>query len=170
MTNIICIDTHVAIWGIKNQCEPHDIDKLERARLFFEELDKKKIQVLIPTIVIAEILVKEPFEKQVVFVDTISKNFLVGNLDIPVAMEYARLLRKNEGATIDTLEQDKIRKDKMKFDHVVIATAIIHGANCIYSYDDGLKKFASGIIEVKEIPAIMQQSDLFDPYKLADES
>ena len=47
---------------------------------------------------------------------------------------------------------EDIRKEKMKLDHLIIANALAHNATCIYSHDTGLKKWANGIIDVKELP------------------
>jgi predicted nucleic acid-binding protein len=161
MINKVCIDTHIAVWGIKNQAEPDQIEMIKKARGFFDDLDQKNIQVIIPTVVVAELLVQESFEKQVVFLDVIQKNFIVGILDLQVAMEYARIVGKRH-ATIDKImESFSVRKDKMKFDHIIVATALLYGASCIYSYDDGVKKFAEGLIEVKEMPDLYTQNLLF---------
>ncbi|MDM8558566.1 hypothetical protein [Candidatus Parabeggiatoa sp. HSG14] len=41
-----------------------------------------------------------------------------------------------------------------KVDGMIVATAVTQKATCIYSHDPGLAKFASGYIEVKEIPIL----------------
>lgn len=161
MINRICIDTHIAVWGIKNQAEPEQLGMIQKARDFFEDLDQKNIQVIIPTVVVAELLVPESFEKQVVFLDVIQKCFIVGILDLQVAMEYARIVGKRHEATARIIEQFSIRKDKMKFDHIIVATALLYGASCIYSYDDDVKKFADGLIDVKEMPDRYKEMLLF---------
>jgi len=37
---------------------------------------------------------------------------------------------------------------------MVIATAIVNEANCIYSTDRGMKAFADGYIDVRELPPL----------------
>ena len=36
----------------------------------------------------------------------------------------------------------------MKLDHMIIATALVHGANGVFSCDEGIKIFANNIISV----------------------
>jgi len=42
-----------------------------------------------------------------------------------------------------------------------VATAIAHGASCIYSHDRGVHRFAEGHILVAQIPELPEQLDLF---------
>ena len=57
---IVCIDSNIVIWGIKQQ---ESESMIERALGFFEWCDKEKHAVMIPSIVIAEILAPETQEK-----------------------------------------------------------------------------------------------------------
>ncbi len=120
MSKIVCIDSHIVIWGIKNQSEPSQDAMRERAKIFLEQLDQNKIQVLIPTIVIAETLIKELEQKHPVFMKVFSENFIIGDFNMGVAEVYARIMRKR-------LERHKI-SEKIKFDMAIAATAIFYGA------------------------------------------
>ena len=50
----------------------------------------------------------------------------------------------------------------MKADYLIMATALAKGADCIYSEDAGLKKFAQGHINVRPLPNIEQRTSLND--------
>lgn len=46
---------------------------------------------------------------------------------------------------------------------MIVATAVAQKAECIYSYDKGVKIFAKGFIDVREIPFVPQEVDIFEP-------
>lgn len=161
MQNIVCLDSQIVIWGIKNQSSSGQVVMIERTREFLDQLDEKGIQVLIPTIVIAEILIPEPLDNQIKILNIITEHFIVGDLTIPIAQKFAQLFSENKDLRDLLKEQENLRKDKMKFDHIIIATALHYGASCIYSYDPHLKSFANNKIEIREIPEIHKQSTLF---------
>jgi predicted nucleic acid-binding protein len=161
MQNLVCLDSHILVWGIKNQSEPSQKPMIEKARDFLEMLDEKKIQVLIPTVVIAEILIPEPIENQIKILNILTKNFVIGDLNVAIAQKFAQLFASNKDLNTLLKEQEKLRKDKMKFDQVIVATALQYGANCIYSYDKHVKSFAKDKIEVNELPDIFKQKKLF---------
>jgi hypothetical protein len=50
----------------------------------------------------------------------------------------------------------------MKVDHLIVASALVGGAGCIYSEDKGLKTFGQKFIEVRDLPTPpLIQQDLF---------
>ena len=161
MQNIVCLDSQIVIWGIKNQSSPEQVAMIEKTREFLDQLAEKGIQILMPTIVIAEILIPEPLDNQISILNIITKNFIIGDLTIPIAQKFARLFSANKNLQDLLKEQENLRKDKMKFDHIIVATALHYGASCIYSYDLHLKSFANNKIEVREIPEISKQNTLF---------
>ena len=44
----------------------------------------------------------------------------------------------------------------------VVATAIAQKAECIYSHDKWVKTFAKGFVDVKEIPFVPKEIDIFE--------
>ena len=158
---ILCIDAQIFVWGIKNQSSEGQEDMVSKAITFFKWVDENKHDILFPTPVIAEILIPEPVEKHANYLEIINKNFMVGIFDVAAATKYAQILN-GRFDELKTLANDNgIRREKMKIDHMIIATAICNHANCIYSYDKGLKKFAAGLIDVREFPSLFVQKNLF---------
>jgi hypothetical protein len=45
---------------------------------------------------------------------------------------------------------------------MILATVAAQNATCIYSHDKGLGKLADGILDVREIPELVAQMDLFE--------
>lgn len=164
MPEIICFDSQILIWGIKKVAEPSQVEMIERAKHFIDNLDPKGVEVVIPMVVVTELLSREPFEKQIAFLHILQTSFRLKNFDAEVALECANLLRKNWEKIIEVRADTQVRKDKLKFDHIIIASAITAGASCIYSYDDDIKTFGNGVIEIREIPPLptrFQETNLF---------
>jgi predicted nucleic acid-binding protein len=159
---IFCVDSNIFVWGIKKEANDSQVDMMERAAYFFEWADSHNHQLLIPSIVIAEILAPEPIENYSKYTEIISKGFMVADFDLRTATKYAQIL-ENRFENIKQLAKDNdIRREKMKFDHLIISCALVNGASRIYSHDPGLRTFASGLIEVKDLPDVPpKQLDLF---------
>ncbi len=84
----------------------------------------------------------------------------MGDFSLSASKKYAELLNKR----IDFKEYKKendLRKDKMKFDFAIVATALVNNADCIFSYDPHVKNFGNGLIEVKELPDMATQISLW---------
>lgn len=158
---IVCIDSQICVWGIKGKSSPDQEHMIPKAERFFHYLDENKIEVLIPTIVLAEILMPEPKEIHPEYMEVISKHFIIAPFDERSAMKYAEILNVRLEEAKDYAKDNAIRREKMKMDHAIVATAIIHGCSCIYSHDKGLASFAKDLIEVREIPPIPTQTNLF---------
>ena len=151
-SEIVCFDSQIVIWGVKKFAEQSQLSMIEKTERFIESLDKEGIEVMLPMVVVTEILSREPFEKQVAILQVLQESFILKNYDSQIALECANLLRKNWDEIIDVRDETNVRKDKLKFDHIIIATAIASGCSCIYSYDPHMIKFGKGVIDVREIP------------------
>lgn len=158
---VICIDSHVFIWGIKKKPSPDQMAMVERTEKFFEWADKNNVQVIIPSIVIAEVLIPEPIDTHVKYLELIYETFIVANFDERAALKYAEIAG-GRWEDIKALSADSgIRREKMKLDHMIIACRIVNGATAIYSTDPDVIKFGKGLIDVKEIPNFPTQASLF---------
>lgn len=57
---IICLDSMICVWAIKKQANEDQKQNLDKAEYLLEIIDQNKWKVIIPTVVIAEILMIEP--------------------------------------------------------------------------------------------------------------
>ena len=159
---ILCIDSQIFIWGIKKQCTDGQENMIERAEYFFKWADKEKHHILIPTVVIAEILAPEPVEKHAELMNIISENFIIGNFDILCAIRYARLLNQKFADLKLFAKDNGIRREKMKADFMIVATALACNAHQIYSNDAHIVKYGKGLIQVNDVPFLPEKElDLF---------
>lgn len=148
---ICCIDANIFIWGYKKQ---GDQEMIDRASHLFNLMDERGDILMIPTVVIAEVLAPEPVEKYPVIMDKIRKNVIIGEFDLMAASIYANMFRNKIEELKKIAHENGIDNQKMKVDHLIIASAIKQGANCIYSNDHGLHTFGQKFIDVKQLPAL----------------
>src|SRR5688572_26461735 len=158
---ICCIDTNIFIHGIKQNSGQQEL--IDRASYLFNWIDQNKHQVLIPSIVIAEVLSAEPLEKYPVYLDIINKGFQIANFDSRAASQYGIMFMNRIDELKKIADENGIDKQKMKTDHLIIASAVAYGADRIYSHDPGLKIFGQKYIDVYDLPKIPdQQQFLFN--------
>jgi predicted nucleic acid-binding protein len=148
---VFCIDSMVFIDGIKKNTTA---DAVARAEYFLDWVDQAGHQLIIPTVVIAEVLAPEPLEKYPVYMDVIEKGFMVADFDTRAATRYSQLMMNRIPEIKQIAQQHGIIRNKMKIDHQIIACALVHNANCIYSSDPGLKAFGSPFIDIKDLPPL----------------
>jgi predicted nucleic acid-binding protein len=153
---IYCVDSNIIIWGIKKQSSKGQEEMIERAEIFFRKVDEYKDFIIIPSIVLAEILAPEPAAYRAKYLEIINNSFIIANFDTRAALKYAEIMNGRFEEVKQIASEADIPRQKMKADHMVISIAIVNGANCIYSTDNGLKTFAKGYIDVQELPHIKE--------------
>lgn len=160
---LVCLDTQIMIWGIKEQATQGQTDMIPRAKRFLVDLDQKGTKVIIPAIIVGELLLRVPPELHLMVLNLFQKGFIVVPFDLQAAAHFARIWQANNDAAViqELSQEDKLTNRQIKADCMIVATAVAKGVDCIYSHDKGLRKFAKGHIEVKEMPDIPLQMDLF---------
>jgi len=158
----VCIDSNFLIWGVKKQASPTQEDMKEKAALFFEQSRLDKVDLLIPTAVITEILAPEPLEKHQEILKIISRGFIIADYDLRVAQKSAELIFKKISDLKAYCDENNLARDKMKFDHVIVATAIVYGCTCVYSDDPHIRKLCNGLINYEGMPDIKKQPKILE--------
>ena len=162
---ILCIDSHIFIWGIKKQATDGQENMIEKAEYLFQWADDNKHKIMIPTVVIAEVLAPEPIELYPYYMDIINKNFIVAQYDLRAATIYAQILNNKIGNLKIKAKQLDIKREVMKIDHLILSCALVNGASFIYTVDKGLIAFSEGILETKDLPnPPLKQPDLFTSF------
>lgn len=166
---IYCLDSNTIIWGIKKQSTAGQEEMITRSEQLFSNADEYGDFLLVPTIVLAEILAPEPVIIRAKYLEILNKSFIISPFDSRAALKYAEILYNRFSEVKEAADNTNTSRQKMKADHMIIATALVNGANCIYSTDLGLKAFANGLIDVRDLPPIKShitgkystQADLF---------
>ncbi|AKA35636.1 type II toxin-antitoxin system VapC family toxin [Flagellimonas lutaonensis] len=153
---IVCLDTHILIWGIKKQYSVGQEDKVELAGRFLDFLEEEKILVYIPVPIISELLAPVDPSDYNAFLEVIHKRFRVIPVDEIAAIECAKIWhsKKDDEELKKYREENGITRERMKFDFQIAAVAITRNCECIYSEDPHIKKFVGDLIDVNNIPEI----------------
>jgi predicted nucleic acid-binding protein len=138
----VTLDTMTMIWGLRlggpTPSNAHVADMQRRARILLDELDEDKARIIVPTIVVAELLIGMPATDHGRFITELQKQFFLPTLDLRGAEIAAGLWQKHR--TLPTSQQ--IKRTTLKADVLIIAIAKVAGATAFYSHDAKARKLA----------------------------
>lgn len=160
-SKIVCLDNNITAFALRDDAHPDDKDKVGKSRKLLEYLDESGKIILLPTPVITECLTPVPPQERSRILKSINK-FMIGVFDKMAAVKCAEMMHAITPAENKYRKEQGITKSQLKFDYMIAAIAIVNEANCIYSDDDGLKKFCNGHIDVRKIPDFPEQKSLFE--------
>ncbi|MBI5282648.1 MAG: hypothetical protein HY858_13265 [Candidatus Solibacter usitatus] len=139
----------------------------ERVLGLVQRLEAEKEQVVVPSPVLAELLVTEGADVQDILNTLHGSAFIrIESFDQRAAVELAMRLREARRSG-DQREGMKITKSAMKFDRQIVAIALVSGANVLSSDDAGAAKFAEGcqlaVKSIADLPVPASQQPLVFP-------
>lgn len=135
---MVAIDTQILIWGVRRD---GDKSMIERADWLFESLDDQEAQIVVPSVCVAEYLVKVPEADHGSTLALISDRFHIAPFDPRCCSLAARLWAKAE--TLRTRGKVDCRVC-LRADCLVVAAALTYGADRLCSNDAGCRRLASG--------------------------
>ena len=102
----VCIDTQVAIWGIKRQATPGQEDMIDRAAQLLDKCDEDGTPVAIPSVALGELLLPDQLSDPHSFADRIESDFMVPAYDADAARVFGDIwrVRSEEARMRDTKE------------------------------------------------------------------
>lgn len=155
-SKIVCLDNNITAFALRD-----DAEKAIKARALLRYLDDQEKIILLPTPVITECLWPVEVHAREPVLNVINK-FMIGAFDLAASVKCAEMMHAITSLEKEFKEDREITKAQMKFDYMIAVIAIVNEAGCIYSEDEGLKKFCNGHIDVRPIPPdIPTQRKLF---------
>jgi len=150
---IVCVDSNIMVWGIKETASPSQMDMIPRAKDFLKWLDDNDKQIMIPTPVVTELLMPIPLEDHYSFLQKLRDRFLIFPFDELAAIKCAEIwqAKAKDEVLKEYRETHHVNKQQIKFDYQIAAIAVTRGVECIYSHDPHLRKFVGDIIPVREM-------------------
>lgn len=158
--DLVCFDTHIIIWGVRGKATFGQEDSIERAKYLISKCEKDGIKIMVPSVVVAEVLCALEPRLHSAVSELMHHRFIVPPFDTQAALHFAKMWRNKK--QIKDASGLSISRAEMKADFMITATAIARGANCIYSEDAGLKKFAQDYIDVRLLPNVERQMSIED--------
>mgnify|MGYP003112831924 CR=1 FL=1 len=159
-SKIVCLDNNITAFALRNDAHPDDEELVNQSRRLITYLDEQNKLILLPPPVITECLTPVPPQERANVLTSINR-FMIGEFDNMAAVKCAEMMHAITPDEKSFREENGITKSQLKFDYMIAAIAITNSAECIYSFDNGLKTFCDGHIPVKPIPDMPEQGKLF---------
>lgn len=166
MSKLVMIDSQIFIWGIKGQSTQGQEAQISKARAFIHWLSENDYKILLPVPQMVELLSCVPVLEQDTIRQYFDRRFRIVPFDEIAGTKCAELIHLSltTAEIVTYREEQKVTKNKLKFDCMLVAIAITRGVSKIYSNDGDLKRFANGQIDVIPMPNILTQTQLsFSP-------
>lgn len=156
----VCFDTNFVIWGFKRDATPGQEANIPRVHHLLNTFTEKKDIVIIPSLVLAEVLLGFPPERRDEFTRSLRSQVVIMPFDVKAASHFARLM---DSRSMASPLPDGYTRQMLKTDRMIAAVAIANQCDCIYSNDKNLKQFVEKVIPVlttDDIPLPPQQIPL----------
>jgi predicted nucleic acid-binding protein len=152
------------IWGFKatgsrrGNPKQKDLPEMQRrARILIDVLEKENQMVILPAIALAEVLIGVEEKHHDQFISEIQKHFFCPPFDVHASAFAAKLWIGHSGLA----KSLHIKRETLKADVQIVATAIVAGATRFYTHDEKLRKLsASAGLPADDLPT-HHQSDMF---------
>ena len=158
---MICLDTHVLIWGIKEEASQGQEEMVQRAKSYIRHQDEQGIDLMVPAPVVAEAMIRGDVDQLRTIRTIIERSFFIAAFDSPAAFLAAELERGRGVAKL--LEEGKAPRSHIRIDAQIAAIAIVQNAEEIISHDPHMRTVAQNRIPVIELPDIPEQGSLQFP-------
>ncbi|MDZ4769751.1 MAG: PIN domain-containing protein [Chloroflexota bacterium] len=150
---IVCLDTQVLYWGIIGKATHGQEAVIPRARDFLVALAADhETHVIIPAIVLAELLAFVPEADQPDVLLRLQQDWLIVDFDARAALVFGQM-RGNRFVQdqFESMRADPAETSRRALiaDCLIIASAIAHDAEVIYSDDRALLRLADGWIDAR---------------------
>jgi predicted nucleic acid-binding protein len=134
------------VWGVRKDGTQ---EERNRARYLFQQLEAEQAQVIVPAVVVAEYLYPVDDSKKARVVAELTERFRVVPFDVRSAALAARLFAK---AKPNAPQGIPGKRDCLKADSLIVASAASAGAKIFYSDDGNCRAMASGVLIARELP------------------
>ena len=156
----VSIDAQILIWGIKKQATANRAHMIARASAFFERCRNDRTKLILPAQALAEYLVGFDDATRNRSIVMLERTFIIAPFDAKAA-SVAASLQRDRDLLRDIGEEYGLRKQTIKADINVLASAIASGSTRLISEDAEMVKLAQGRIIVDLLPTIQRQTDMF---------
>ena len=158
MKEIVFVDTNILSYYFAiNQHDPEWQIKQNLANALFQELNKNKATVIIPTPVLLELLyINKDTEDRRKLLIMLQKLYQFADFSAKAASIGADLMREN--GTFNKLIQENGQRlrDHLRTDTQIIAIALANNADVIYTEDKHFIALSQGKIQIKGLPTSVQ--------------
>jgi hypothetical protein len=136
---IVAVDSMTLVWGLRNIGSE---DQCRNAGWLLDQFTRRKTQVILPSVALSEYLTAfDPAQHEAVR-ETLGKRFLFRDFTDDCAPLAAKLFRSGSKMRV---KNDPGGRAVLRADCLIVATAHISGAACLFSNDSGVLALADTI-------------------------
>jgi predicted nucleic acid-binding protein len=151
MPDVACIDTQILIWGLKEEASTGQESWIPIAKEFLKKLSEEKTLIVIPSIVLAELLISIPKNERESFISEIEKSFIIAPFDVVASNYYTEVWESNFKQIKDN---HSCTRDHLKADLMIYATALATSSKVLYTHDSEILAIKHNSMECQHIPDI----------------
>lgn len=163
----VCLDTNVIVFGaLERGMKPGDPDFVGLSRALLKFIERKKFEVVLPTVSIGELLVPIPEELHGAELGKLRRNWRVVEYDVLAAAQFAKMRHKkltNRALRELRRGDPSATKNQQIADVMLAATAIVNDARILYTTDERVKNLVGDFIKVEYLPEMELQLGLGMP-------
>jgi predicted nucleic acid-binding protein len=154
---ITCLDTTIVVWGVQGLANPDRVDMIDRTRRYLDHAAKKNETLMIPSVVLAEYLIQS--QTPMAELGVIVRRFFVPSFDTACALLAAEI-QQDRNLIAEVRGATGIDRQRIRIDAMMIATAVVHGADRILYDDHHIAALAGNRVKVETVPDIKEQGNL----------
>lgn len=153
---MVCLDTQVLVWGFIRSATPQRTHMIDRATALIDHLTQIQEKIVVPTVVLAELMMRIPPYRHNTFYQRVAQSFILQPFGVKESAFFGEIWKSYKGhKAMKALQKLESTRDALKADCMIVATAVASGASCIYSHDDDIRKIAQGHIAVQAVPDVL---------------
>ncbi len=141
----VLLDTQILIWGVLRQARESQHDVQRRALWLLHELAEQDAQIVLPTVVLAELMIPMNADQRARFCEAAHQQFIVVPLDTRAADTAAALWQAHRTLP----EEDRTRRQVLKSDVLILASGYAAGVRTVYSHDRKFRRLAELLPDVR---------------------
>ncbi|MCC6615919.1 MAG: PIN domain-containing protein [Anaerolineae bacterium] len=151
--SVAAVDTQILAWAIMSEIDTTPQQARLAARLF-QTLEHNDHGIVIPSMVVGELLATIPAERHTEILGRLQPAWQIADYNLQAAALFAKLRR--DWRTQNRLKDirafhPKIARKELVADVMIIASALSHGADRIYSADATFCRMADGFITAEDL-------------------
>lgn len=145
----VVLDTQVLYWGLMDGALAEAPQYAPTARAFVGWLAGQSVTLLVPTIVWGELLIWADVSEAQAALQASGLVWRMIDFDAAAALQFATMRRDHiVEHRIKALQVQGYTRRALVADVMIIATALVHGAQRLYSHNHDMLKLGAGYLEM----------------------
>lgn len=161
------IDTNILIWAIRGEATQGQEAQVLKSQNLIDWLNDNSTRIMTSSICLGEFLTGVNVSKHTALTNVIKRSFMLYTYDDACALKAAWLWKKRKEniKELRNKASENGHRAKIINDVMIVATALVQGADVIYTNDTDIKSIAGDLIKVELLDnydlQLSKQEDMF---------